>query len=159
MNKNKKGFTLVELLISVSVIIILTAIALPIFTTTGSNQILVQNSENIKSDIRLVQAKALSGIVSGNNGYWGIRFICDGTGKSTNYLLGQPGDSNNPLSDILNGSAKFLVGGIYVQCTNSFQVVFLKNSTKPANGGVSIVVKDGKNPDKTIVINSEGSIE
>jgi len=153
-----KGFTLIELLISISVIVILTAIALPIFTTVGSNQSLVQNFENIKSDIKLSQAKALSGVVSGSNGYWGIRFIC-ASGKSTSYLLGQPSVASNPLSDIVSGTQKSLTLGVYVQCSGPFQVVFSRGGIKPVSGGVSIVVSDGTNPSKTIVISSAGSIE
>jgi len=156
--KKQKGFTLVELLISVSVIVILTAIAFPIFTTTGSNQTLIQNSENIKSDIRLVQTKSLSGIVSGDNGYWGARFICAG-GKSTNYILGQPNNAEDPLSEITSGEQKSLTSGVYVECVNSFQVVFTKNAAKPVGGGTTITVSDDVHPDKTIVINREGSIE
>ncbi|OIP97219.1 hypothetical protein COT69_02795 [candidate division WWE3 bacterium CG09_land_8_20_14_0_10_39_24] len=153
-----KGFTLVELLISVSVIVILTAIALPIFATTGSNQTLTQNFENIKSDLRIVQAKSLSGIVSGDNGYWGIRFNCAG-GKAVSYILGQPNNASDPLSEIYPGIQKLLTFGVYVKCSNSFQVVFLKNTAKPAEGSISIVVADGKNADKTIVVNAQGSVE
>lgn len=158
MKTSHRGFTLIELLISISVIVILTAIALPIFTTVGSNQSLVQNFENLKSDIRLTQAKALSGVVSGSNGYWGIRFNC-ASGKSTTYLLGQPSVAGDPLSDIVSGTQKSLTSGVYVPCSSSFQVVFLKGGIKPVGGGVSIVVSDGTNPNKTIVISPAGSIE
>lgn len=152
------GFTLIELLISISVIAILTAVAFPIFTTVGSNQTLVQNSENIKSDIKLAQAKALSGVVSGDNGYWGVKFVCV-SNESTSYILGQPNDENDPYSEIVSGTTKTLTFGVFVPCTSSFQTVFVKNAAKPVGGGITILVSDGKNPDKMIVINNEGGIE
>ena len=154
----KKAFTLVELLIVISVIGILTMAAIPVFTTAGSNQILVQNAENLKSDIRGVQAKSLSGAVNGLNGYWGVRFVCNG-GKAISYIIGQPASPTNPLTDV-SGQLKNFSTGVYVECTANFQVVFLKLTGKPADGiGVTIRVNDGNGHTQVIEINSQGNVQ
>jgi prepilin-type N-terminal cleavage/methylation domain-containing protein len=75
------GFTLVELLIVVSIIIIVTASIVPSFAGYIRNQGVKQAQENLKSDLRNIQNKALTGALSdlqlGSNPvkYWGVRFL------------------------------------------------------------------------------------
>ena len=84
----RAGFTLVELLITITIIAIATAAIIPSFSSFIRNQNVKQAQEQLKSDLRNVQNKALTGALSdatiGTNPvlYWGIRFTA-GTGTGS----------------------------------------------------------------------------
>ncbi|MFH1955675.1 MAG: prepilin-type N-terminal cleavage/methylation domain-containing protein [Patescibacteria group bacterium] len=69
--KRSKGFTLVELLISISVIIILTAISIPIYYNLAFSRSSEESSRSIIQNLSLAETKALSG-VGGKS--WDIAF-------------------------------------------------------------------------------------
>ena len=77
---NSKGFTLIEVLISISIIGILTAGIVPTFSGYVKNQNLKQAQEDLKSNLRSVQNRALTGSYSDLelDGerilYWAIKF-------------------------------------------------------------------------------------
>jgi len=85
MRSAQVGFTLIELLISVTIITIITAGIVPAFSNYIRNQNLKQAQEQLKSDLRTVQNKALTGALSdqtvGGSGslmkYWVIKFVND----------------------------------------------------------------------------------
>lgn len=60
MKKNNKGFTLAELLIVVAIIAVLTAIAIPVFTTQLEKSREATDLANMRSAYALVQAAALT---------------------------------------------------------------------------------------------------
>ena len=78
--KYSKGFTLLELLISVSIIGILAAGIIPSFNSYIKNQNIRQAQEQIKSDLRSIQNRALTGssstkLIGGSTvKYWVARF-------------------------------------------------------------------------------------
>lgn len=73
---NAKGFTLIELLMSVSLILIVTGALIPSFNAYMKSQSLKQAQEFLKSDLRSVQNKALTGAESQDTSlkYWGVKF-------------------------------------------------------------------------------------
>jgi prepilin-type N-terminal cleavage/methylation domain-containing protein len=80
------GFTLIELMIVVVIIGIISAGMIPAFSTYIRSQNLKQAQEQLKSDMRTIQNKALNGTLSdvpigtGNINFWGIKFV---NGQST----------------------------------------------------------------------------
>lgn len=70
------GFTLVELLVSISVIALIAGFMLPGFTGYIQKQSIKQAQEQIKNDLRTAQNRALAGVRSSAYGvnYWGILF-------------------------------------------------------------------------------------
>lgn len=74
-----KGFTLVEILLVVSIIAILSAFLIPGFSNYTKSQNVRQGMEILKSDLRTAQNKALTGVNSVSNGadYWGIKIPSD----------------------------------------------------------------------------------
>ncbi len=74
-NSPTLGFTLIELLIVIAIIGILTAIAIPSFSSFNTNQRLSQAAKQVKNDLRSAQNRAING-VKDSNGYkvWGIWF-------------------------------------------------------------------------------------
>jgi len=76
----KTGFTLIELLLVVTIISIITVGIIPGFSSYIKNQNLKQAQEQIKSDLRSTQNKALTGSLSdqlvGGTAmkFWGMKF-------------------------------------------------------------------------------------
>ncbi|OGC68697.1 hypothetical protein A2415_01955 [candidate division WWE3 bacterium RIFOXYC1_FULL_39_7] len=87
--KHLKGFTLIELLVVVTIIVVITGALIPSFAGYIRNQNVKQAQEQLKSDLRTAQNKALTGTLSdtfvGTNpvAFWGIRFG-PGTGTGSN---------------------------------------------------------------------------
>ena len=59
IKNNKKGFTLAELLIVVAIIAVLTAIAIPVFTTQLKKSRLATNQANARSAVAMATTKLL----------------------------------------------------------------------------------------------------
>lgn len=80
MESARPGFTIIELLIVVSIIAVITASVLPNFNNYLNNQNLRQAVEMIKDDFRTVQNRALNGEESTTEiggvrvGYWGVQY-------------------------------------------------------------------------------------
>ena len=74
------GFTLIELLIVVTIMVLVTGAIIPSFSGYIRNQNLKQAQEQVKSDLRTAQNKALTGALSDQTinsnpvTYWGVRF-------------------------------------------------------------------------------------
>ncbi|OGC74607.1 hypothetical protein A2547_03595 [candidate division WWE3 bacterium RIFOXYD2_FULL_43_10] len=85
-----KGCTLVELMIVVGILAIVSGIMIPSFSTYTRNQTLKQAQENLKSDLRSAQNKALTGtgsdtLINGNPVlYWAVLYS-DAAGSNTTY--------------------------------------------------------------------------
>jgi prepilin-type N-terminal cleavage/methylation domain-containing protein len=85
--KKHNAFTLIELMVVVMILAILTISVIPSFSSYLRNQTLKQAEENLKSDLRSLQNKALTGTASdqvvGTPGaslrYWGATFTNNGT--------------------------------------------------------------------------------
>lgn len=93
--KYSKGFTLLELLVSVSIIGIIAGGIIPSFSSYIKNQNLQQAQEQFKSELRTIQNKALTGALSDNQippgsgnyiQYWGVSFPSD-HGSSVNIFV------------------------------------------------------------------------
>jgi len=73
---NTQGFTLVELLVVISIIALLTGAVIPSFSNYIKNQNLRQAQEQFKSDLRTTQNKALTGTGTDTTvKYWGIHLL------------------------------------------------------------------------------------
>jgi type II secretory pathway pseudopilin PulG len=76
----QSAFTMVELLLVITIIVVTTAAIIPSFTSYIRNQNVKQGIEQLKSDLRNIQNKALTGSLSDQtiSGspvlYWGVRF-------------------------------------------------------------------------------------
>ena len=75
--ENQIGFTLVELLIVVSLIVILTSFLIPSFSSYSESQNVIQAQEQIKSDLRSVQNNALASVGANNNYTHWVMFLND----------------------------------------------------------------------------------
>ncbi len=104
---SKKGFTLAELLIVVSIISIMSAASIPGFRGYIRSQNVKQSLEQVKSDLRSVQTKAMAGTEE-DIAYWGITFT---TGQSSysNFT------ANSSWTPTTQGQSENLVGDAVVR--------------------------------------------
>ncbi len=76
-SNNSQGFTIIEILVVVSLIAILTGLTIPNFTSYLRAQALKQAQDQIVVDLRKIQNRALSGVgyqPNGNTTHWGVLF-------------------------------------------------------------------------------------
>jgi len=104
-NKNK-GFSFVELLVVVSLITLISGAVLPGFNSYIKSQNLKQAAEQVASDLRTVQNKALGGVLSSDPSvvYWGASSSSGSPFVSFNTFSGSgSAQSNNEKSPNLPG--------------------------------------------------------
>ena len=137
--KSSKGFTLLELLIAVSIISILSAGIIPSFSSYIRNQNLKQAQEWVKSDLRSVQNRALTGALSNTiiGGlaieYWGITFT--GGTEPYSYFISVYNNAcpPNPASSSLQGTGVLTSGIVYSGGSGDKDCIFFSRK----NGDIS----------------------
>ena len=91
--KRSAGFTLIELLVVMSIVVIITAGIIPSFSGYIKDQNLKQAQEQLKSDLRTIQNRALTGALSDEKVgmapgqpvlYWGVFFLAPSDNTGTN---------------------------------------------------------------------------
>lgn len=129
-NKNEKGFTLIELILVLSVVVIMTAIIMPVGgkwvrTTTEEDAI-----ESIVATVYSIQSYAMAHRV-----YTRLSFI--DTGSRTAYVAAAPGR--------IELSRKLLPEGMYVSDSSGLkEIEFHANGDIMKFGALTIVGKTGK---------------
>lgn len=133
------SFTLFELIIVITMVVILSAAILPSFSNYINDQNVRQAGEQVRSDIRSAQNKALTGGASDEliNGvtkplYWVIRFVDDTSTyhfytAATQDMCSSPTSSNS----IDQGPSTSLPGNSVIALSSSPTCVFINF----ANGG------------------------
>lgn len=147
--RNHNGFTLIEMLIAISIIALLTGILVPSFTRYSKTQNLRQAREKLKSDLRTAQNNAMTGANSTTVDYWGIMFL---EGSTTYSLFRSVNTSDCSAVDIvrttmgaLPNSIETLFGVAGNQC------VYFAESTGDASGTTNINV-GYSSPDECIQV-------
>ena len=105
-SNNNKGFIFIELLIVVSLITLISAATLPGFNSYIKSQNLKQAAEQVSSDLRTVQNKALGGVLSSESSvaYWGASSSANSSFISSNtFSESGSAQSNNEESPNLPG--------------------------------------------------------
>jgi len=140
--KINKGFTLVELLVVMSIISILTAVALPSYSLMRNYATLNGDTQELISNLRLAQSRAMS---AQDGLSWGVRLEAD------RYII-YGGDWSAPQFQTVH----MLKNGIQIiQGVNS-EVVFNRLYGTTADATISIGFISGKQ--KTVEVDSVGKI-
>lgn len=150
------GFTLVEVIIVVSIISLLTAGLIPSFSNYTNRQTLNQAQEQIVSDLANVQNRALAGEqgegVTGTTKYWGIR-LTDG---SLTYEV-VANSSNNCTTAVLQRNEK-LNGDLVIDVSAAGCVLF-STANGDRSGLDSVSVKEASSSTcRKVNINAAGLI-
>jgi len=88
--KNKRGFTLIEMLTSVSIIIMVTAIFVANYKTSNKRSDLIMTAQKLVADIHAVQNKALGLVNYGDSfpsGGWGVNLDIQSNDGREKYIL------------------------------------------------------------------------
>ncbi len=161
-----EAFTMVELLIVVSIITIASAAAIPGFSGYIRSQNLKQSMERVKSDLRTAQIRAMSGSYSVDDEvfYWGIDFRED----QSIYIFNTYDSSfENP---IFRSESEELLADIVVR--SSDMIIFFENHSGDAysssgdpcdsNGTNCTIILGAENLSgdrcSSVIINSAGGI-
>jgi len=128
--EKSQGFTLIEILIVVSVVTMITGAFLPSFSNYIKTQSLMQAKEQVKSDIRNVQNRALAGSVSEETlgtpaekiNYWGVQFK-NGSG-TYDYFTSVDAEACPPSKMSSKGISPALVGGSLLYLPNGNVCIF-----------------------------------
>ncbi len=138
---HSKGFTLVEILLVVSIIAVLSGFLIPGFSNYIENQNILQAQELFKSDLRTAQNKALTGVgsTSSSINYWGIKITDANAGVY--YYFSSNGATSTDCNNVNVSTAQrseTLPGGVVVRnAANSCVFFSLDNgdATVTGNGG------------------------
>jgi len=160
----QKGFTLVELLLVVSLIAVLSSFLIPGFSNYISTQNIRQAQEHIKSDLRTVQNKALTGVSSSDPtvSYWGLKVPSQ---DATNYTFFKSSTNDASACDaaVADETSDPLPGDVLIRDAAGACVFFsLRNgdATLVNLGGSDIIPVGyaGEPPCSGVQINSAGMI-
>lgn len=116
IQKLLRGFTLIELLVTSAILAVLAAVTVPYFHGFAARQELNQAVEQVRTDLRAVQNRAVSATDRGSDPnyywWWGIDF--DQNSENYDLILRRSDDGGNPESGAVNQSSrtKRLPGGL-----------------------------------------------
>lgn len=140
-----KGFTLMELLIVVAIMVILAAVTLPIYNSFFTLAVLDSVKVEIIQNIRLAQTKALA---QENDSSFGLYF------EATQYTLFQ---GSSYSARVLSLDRIFAMPA-NINLSNLLEITFAKKTGLPSVSGSLILTNTANNSTETIVINAAGAI-
>lgn len=156
--KNCSGFTLIEILASMFIIIMLTTLLLVNYHSTNKRSKLINAAQQVASDIRLAQSYTLGSKKFGGSvpaGGWGIRFV------QPNFVQFFADTQPGAITNLLYYKNFTLPEGISLK-SNDVSIVFEPpDPTVYIEGGASNVIielTDGET-DKSIEVNSLGLVD
>ncbi|KKS07180.1 MAG: General secretion pathway protein H [candidate division WWE3 bacterium GW2011_GWE1_41_27] len=173
------GFTLVELMVVVGILTLVSGIMIPSFSTYTRNQMLKQAQENLKSDLRSAQNRALTGTGSDQTIggqpvlYWAVSYS-QTSGSNATYSFYLTASNNCVTNATLQQTVK-LPENITVAASPSsgthcllFSLedgsVFERNISVPANTdpipdtSIYLVHSSDTSVTKSVLINKTGMI-
>ena len=177
----KSGFTVIELIVSVGIITLVTALFLANYSSANRRTDLTMTAQKLVSDVRLAQSYALGLAKYGNTssinvplGGWGVHFDLQGLGADR-YLIFADNDGDHSYdSDESNESygaiTSYLPKTITIDSISlggKMDVIFLppdpvtyiKNDISSSTSAI-VVLKDAKtNSVKTVRMNFLGLVE
>lgn len=169
MKHNKKGFTLVELLVVISIISIISGVMVVNFRTSEQTNKLQRSAQQVVQGLRKAQGMALFSSEHGGEvyDYYGIYFDTQGMPGSY-HVFASPNKAYNPPSEtveIVNLEAGIVIDSVVPNEDNKLNIVFSPphafvefNPTTPTQAVITIKKKDGICPQdcRYIKINNEG---
>ena len=154
----KRGFTLVEMLIVIAIMIIIASAAVPLY---GSLQVKAQIGEStsqIVQAVRIARANAISGYNSTSSG---IYFFINPVGADSYVLYQGSSYSNRDTSfdqTMVLDNALSIVNAGFVLTSGSIDINFARGSGRPSNVG-SLTLVHSVQGTSTISLNYLGRVQ
>lgn len=149
---SKKGFSLVELIIVISIAMILTAISISTFFSVSDQQSL---EKDVNYSISLVEKARLQTVNSKDNSQFGVRFSSSSVilFQGLTYVAGSSTNTVFTFSPKVEISSINLSGGVQ-------NIIFEKITGKSsATGTVNFRLKSNQNSSTTVVVYKTGLVE
>lgn len=155
MNLPKNAFTLIELLLVISVMTILTGAMIPSFTSYMKDQSIKQSVEQVKNDLRTIQNNVLTDSLPPEIPltlpmYWGVLFEVN----SPNYYYFH--NASNSTCDGLKDETKKFVLPNSITSLDTY-CIFFDFADGAASGSNYVAVKDNRTT-MCVKVNSAGLI-
>ncbi len=153
-NITSNGFTLLELLLIVGIIVLMVALAIPVFRSFQETAGLNNTAEEIVNALRLSQNKTLASQAGSS---WGVYF--NDVGSPQNYILfqGASFSSREPTSDKVYQLSKRIEFSLVSIVGGGKEIVFNKVSgTTSKSGQVTLRLKSDQSKVKTVYVDDSG---
>jgi len=145
INIKQLGFTLIEVVVTISIIVVVTAVTIPLYSHWQTLSVLDSSRFEVLQDIRFAQDKAMAGY---NDSDFGVYFTSSGYTlfQGTTYL------TRDSSQDI----ARKIPSTIVLSGLN--EVTFAKKTGEPSVTGTLVLTNTADNSKESILINPEGMI-
>lgn len=141
-----KGFTFIELILVLAIILILAAISVAFYSRFLTQNAVINNTDQIVSILRKAQTYSMMG--KQNGGVWGVRFTASPK-EITLYLSG-----NSAYDEDFTVNNNITIGSFT-------QLEFAHLTGLPINGNPSntpTITVTGNNQSKSVSVNSQGVV-
>lgn len=142
--RGQKGFTLIEMLLSVAIIGMLVGLSLPLLQSFQARTDLDVTTEAVANSLRRAQTYARG--VSGDS-TWSVRIA---SGAATLYKGSTYASRDSSYDEATTISTTFTVSGLS-------DVTFSKLSATPSTTG-SVIITGTTNDTRTVTLNAEGMV-
>jgi len=135
-----RGFSLMEFILVMAIMILIASLSLPLYYSFYSDQLLESTADQLTSDLRLIQGRSLAGE---QNSAWGIRF------SPGQYTLFAQTDS--AFDEIFNYSPRLNI-------TADTELLFQAVTGQPSTPTAITLIDDNLSRQIIITINAQGLI-
>ncbi|MFA5228269.1 MAG: type II secretion system protein [Candidatus Paceibacterota bacterium] len=167
-----KGFTLVELLVIISMIAVLSTLTFIDYGASNRSFELDRTAQKIAQDMRIVQQKSLSGLGTGEdiNG-WGVYFSVAGNDYSIyeNNNITPYYDSEDSIIETIDISSNVeienlkrdavLLSNLSISFFPPDPTIYIENYPHGSEGSITIHLTSDESQKRMIKINNSGRIE
>ncbi len=141
-----KGFTFIELILVLAIILVLAAISVAFYSRFLTQNAVINNTDQIVSLLRKAQTYSMTG--KQNGGDWGVKYASTPTKQITLYLNG-----NSAFDE------DFTVNNNITISPDPFDVSFLHFTGIPQGATFPLdITISGNNQTKSITVNAQGVV-
>jgi len=149
VNKKQNGFTVLELMVVMGIMVMMLLLTIPNFQSFDKNQVLETEADKLFSVLRQAQVWALTGQTVGGARYnFGVHFFSNCLPTACSYIFFK--------DDLTSGNKRYDVGEAYDTGQSSFSKGVYVSASSPNSNGLDIVFEV---PDGAVYLNGAAAGE